>query len=465
MTQDKRTHPAGSKAAQAASTKLARGLPSTEAIRVSLLYVTLFLVVGISLPFFPVFLEGRGLDAATIALVLAVPQVLRVIVTPAMGFAADRAANHRLWLFGLGLGCAGAAIALVVLPFGSTVWLFALSALLAVLVHSAMPLSETVAIAATRRGENYGRMRLWGSLAFIAATLIGGPAIAAFGADAVVVLMAVCGVALALSAWVLPDERECHSVGPTEIVSARSVESAEIQALEPPPGGMRFTEPDAGQTQSTWPPNEAAPKGAEHRAPRVSWSDVTLLLRQRWFVLVVATGAALQATHAVYYVFGSLHWEKTGVSYPVISLLWSLGVLAEVVLFAYATAVGRRLGATGLLILAAVAGLIRWPLTAVDPPLVMLAAVQLLHAFTFGAAHLGVIQLLAERVPARLTGTAQAVYATISGGIVMGLALWLAGPLYEAWDGGAYHAMAVLAAFALLGALALRWTLGKASNL
>ena len=91
-----------------------------------------------------------------------------------------------------------------------------------------------------------------------------------------------------------------------------------------------------------------------------------------------------------------------------------------------------------------------------DPPLALLVPLQILHGLTFGATHLGAIHFMARAVPEGQAGTAQALYASVTGGLAMGGAILLAGPLYAEFGGRAYWAMAVLAAVGLFASLALR---------
>src|SRR5947208_7102662 len=67
-------------------------IPTGEAFawRLALFYAALFAALGVQLPFLPVWLAAKGLDAAMIGLVLAVPMVVRVIVIPLATHAADR---------------------------------------------------------------------------------------------------------------------------------------------------------------------------------------------------------------------------------------------------------------------------------------------------------------------------------------------------------------------------------------
>jgi PPP family 3-phenylpropionic acid transporter len=90
-----------------------------------------------------------------------------------------------------------------------------------------------------------------------------------------------------------------------------------------------------------------------------------------------------------------------------------------------------------------------------DPPLALLVPLQILHGLTFGAAHLGAIHVMARAVPEGQAGTAQALYASVVGGVGMGAAMLLAGPLYADFGGRAYWAMAVLGVVSLAATLVL----------
>src|SRR5262245_26763052 len=60
------------------------------ALRLGLFYAAYFLYGGVQLPFFPLWLEARGLSAREIGFVIAIPMVVRIIFTPLIGHQADR---------------------------------------------------------------------------------------------------------------------------------------------------------------------------------------------------------------------------------------------------------------------------------------------------------------------------------------------------------------------------------------
>jgi PPP family 3-phenylpropionic acid transporter len=280
--------------------------------------------------------------------------------------------------------------------------------LFAVAWTTIMPLTETVAMSGVRAaGLDYGRMRLWGSLSFIAASVCGGWVVERLGPGAIIWLIVIGG----------------------------ALTTAATHALRRPIGLGRLK--------------------AATAPPRLDLAGALSLLRSRIFLALLAAGGAVQAAHAVLYTFGTLHWRAIGLSADWCGALWAISVVAEVGLFAFSGAVVARIGAPQLIGLGAAAAVVRWTAMGFDPPLALLVPLQVLHGLTFGAAHLGAIHVIARAVPEGQGGTAQALYASVVGGVGMGAAMLLAGPLYADFGGRAYWAMAVLGALSLTASMAL----------
>jgi PPP family 3-phenylpropionic acid transporter len=167
-----------------------------------------------------------------------------------------------------------------------------------------------------------------------------------------------------------------------------------------------------------------------------------VLLRDRRFLTVAAAAGLIQASHAVYYGFSALEWQAAGYDGLTIGALWTLGVLAEIVLFAASARLG--FGPKFLLAAGAAGGVIRWGAMALDPPPLLLVILQCLHALSFGATHLGALGVVARLARAQRAATGQGFLA-VALALVMAGAMGLSGELYGRWQGGAYWAMAVLA--------------------
>jgi PPP family 3-phenylpropionic acid transporter len=371
------------------------------AARLSTFYWAIFLIVGLQTPFLPLWLDSRGLSVAEISIAGALPLFVRIVATPIVAYLADHSGDHRRMVIILawsGLACT------VLLSQSTHLWpIILLTMLMMLTTSSIMPLTETLAMRAVRaHGLDYGRMRLWGSISFIVATLLGGAAI----------------------------ERWTGSVVIWLIIGAVAMTALAAHAL---------TEPDGSAAVAS--------------RPRISRADVAELVTSPLFLLFLTAAGLVQAAHAVFYVYGVLHWRGLGLSATWTGILWAIAVIAEILLFARSGAVLKVLSPLGLIALGAIAAIVRWIAMAFDPPLAALIVLQILHALTFGATHIGTVHFIAQNIPAERAGTAQALQASVTAGIAMGGATLLAGQLYGPFGAKSYLAMAVLGALGLVATL------------
>lgn len=377
--------------------------------RLGFLYAALFLVVGCYLPYLPVWLRWRGLDADTIALLLSTPLFVRIIFTPLISIAADHVGDRRIIL--IGLAYASLISFLLLWASSGLGQMFAAMVLLAINWTTIMPLIETVAVSGMRKaGLDYGKVRLWGSVSFIVASLATGVVIDRVGAASVLPLLLIAATALVLGTHLVPPH----------LTRAASV-----------PRTKR----------------------------RLRLADAVELARSPVFMLFVFTASLITASHAVYYAFGTIHWRAQGFSAGAIGVLWSIGVVAEIVLFVYSGRIIAKTGASKFLMFAGLGAVLRWALMGFDLPLAATAVVQCLHALSFGAAHIAAIHFLAHAVPENRAATAQGLYAAIVAGLVLGVVTIASGPLYRMLAGGAYEVMVGLALIGTAGAFLLmhRW--------
>lgn len=376
------------------------------AVPVALFYAALFVVYGVCVPFLPVWLNWRGLTAGEISAVIAAPLFLRVLVTPVVAVAADRGGTHRRYLVALSWAALAFVVGLaIVQPF----WpILVFATLLLICNSTAMPLIDTIAVQGARlRGLDYGRLRLWGSLSFVAASFAGGLAITEFGGGTGIWLIAAgCALTL-LAAYAVPEQ------GKVDVPAV----------VVPPP---------------LW-------KAAEPRE----------LLAQREFQLFLVAGGFVQAAHAAFFAFGTLLWQKQGLSAAWCGTLWAIGVFAEVLLFTFSGRVAAKFGAVRLIAIGATASILRWLVLAIEPSLVVLVPLQLLHGVTYGASHIGAMHFIHDAIPRDRSASAQALYATVSAGIAMGVATLVAGYLYAQVGALTYVAMAAIAMISLTAALRL----------
>jgi MFS transporter, PPP family, 3-phenylpropionic acid transporter len=381
--------------------------PRAAHARLGAFYAASFLVVGIQSPFWPVWLAGRGLEPREIAALFAAAIWVKVMTTPLIGALADRLGRRRAMMVVLA-GIALLGYASLWRAYGF--WpLLGLTLIAGAAQSALMPLGDSITLAAVRRdGLDYGRVRVWGSVSFIIAAMASG-ALLSYGAGPNLNGNGVLVLVLAASAvlWF-----------------------ACLVVLAPP----------------------------RETAGPARLSALGTMARDRRFWGFVVAAAAIQASHQVYYGFGTLYWRSLGFSDGVIGCLWAEGVVAEIVLFWQGSRLLARLGPLGLMALGAAAGIVRWGLAGLLPGLLPAAALQLLHALTFGATHLGAMNFLSRTVPPGASASAQALYSGISAGIGSGIVMLGAGALYASYGGRAYLFMALLSALGLAGVVRLSRT-------
>jgi MFS transporter, PPP family, 3-phenylpropionic acid transporter len=179
-------------------------------------------------------------------------------------------------------------------------------------------------------------------------------------------------------------------------------------------------------------------------APSLQAAPRRALLRDPAFIAVLAAASLIQSSHAVFYGFSALQWRADGLNGTAIAGLWALGVLAEIVLFALQGRLPAFLTPAALLVVGGLGATLRWSVMALDPPAGLLPLVQLLHALSFGATHLGALGFVARHAPRGQGATAQG-YLALAIGTSMAAMTGLSGVLYGAYGSGAYAAMALAA--------------------
>jgi PPP family 3-phenylpropionic acid transporter len=357
--------------------------------RVSALYGAFFIVAGISQPFLPVWLKAKGLDPATIGLVLAAPMLLRVLTIPLATRTADRRDALRLAII-VAACFAAVGYGLMGVAEGTLAILLAYS-FASIGFTPLMPLCETYAYKGlTARGKAYGSVRLWGSATFILGNLVAGVAANIIAPRHIIWMIAIASCGTALVSFVLM---------PVSVV--------------------------------------VLPVAAPTRARPA-------LLRDPAFIAVVAAASLIQGSHAMFYGFTAAQWQSAGLDGTVIAALWALGVAAEIVLFALSARLPPFFAPTVLLIIGALGAALRWTGMAFDPPFLALPWLMLLHALSFGATHLGALGFVARHAPPGQAATAQG-YLAIVMGLVMAGGTAISGVLFAAFGSFAFMAMALAA--------------------
>jgi len=366
----------------------------------ALFYASVFIALGVHLPFLPVWLAAKGLDPQTIGVVLAMPMILRLFAIPLATRAADRRDALRAVTMAATLAAlAGfATLGMIAHPLAIAV-LYALAATAFMLLFVLSDVYALRGLAPHRRA--YGPVRLWGSAAFIVANLAAGYLLDIIAARDLIWLIVGAVTIVLAAAWALP------------------------------PLGARVS-------------------GSPSETPRAR-----VLLRDPGFVAVAAAASLIQGSHALYYSFSTIDWQAAGVGGGTIGVLWALGVLAEIVLFALSARLLAAFTPSVLIVIGGAGAVVRWIAMALDPPGALLPLLQCLHGLSFGATHLGTLAFIGRAAPAGLAATAQG-YLAVSTGVAMAAATGLSGLLYARFGAAAYGAMGLIAAAGLVAAFAAR---------
>lgn len=368
--------------------------------RLSGYYFFYFAFIGAFSPYFGLYLQSLNFSAWDIGLLMSQMQLMRMFGPNLWGWLADH--------FGRRMAIIRLAAVAGLAGFTAFFWLDRLGGMLAAMAviaffwSAALPLVETLTFDHLReeRGR-YSRIRLWGSIGFIVAVLGTGAVLDVAPLSGV---LWVCWVILAgilLLAAVLPDA----PVAPH--------------------------------------PDDTLPVAAILRRPHVR--------------ALLAACFAMSAAHGALYVFYSIHLANHGYSTAEVGGLWSLGVVAEILVFMLMARLVRRYSLRLLLLASFATAVLRFLLIGWGAEsLTVMVLAQLMHGLTFGAYHAAAIAAVNLWFPGRAQGRGQALYSSISfgaGGLLGGLISgWT-------WDGiGAGWTYTLGSAFALIGFLLVwRW--------
>ncbi|MCC8283238.1 3-phenylpropionate MFS transporter [Escherichia fergusonii] len=353
-------------------------------------YFTYFFSYGIFLPFWSVWLEGLGLTPETIGLLLGTGLVARFLGSLLI---APRVSDPSRLIPALRV------LALLTLVFALALWAGTHMAWLMVVMigfnlffSPLVPLTDALANTWQKQIPlDYGRVRLWGSIAFVIGSALTGKLVSLYDYRVILALLTLGVASMLLGMMLRP-------------------------AIQP--------------------------QGVSRHQESTGWSSWLALISQNWRFLVCV--CLLQGAHAAYYGFSAIYWQSAGYSASAVGYLWSLGVVAEVIIFALSNKLFRRFSARDLLLLSAVCGLIRWGMMGWTTALPWLIVAQILHCGTFTVCHLAGMRYIAARHGSEVIRL-QAVYSAVAMGGSIAIMTIFAGYLYQHLAGGVFWVMALLA--------------------
>lgn len=331
--------------------------------RLSSFYFFYFALLGGTAPFFGLYFAHLGFSAERIGELVAIPMIMRCLAPNLWGWVGD-VTGQRLLIVRLGALCTLLAFSLIFIG-QSYGWLVLVMALHAFFWHAVLPQFEVITFAHLRdQAARYSRVRLWGSIGFVVA----------------VVGLGWLFEGLSLEAW------------PLAIVLIM--------------GGIVLA--------SFWVPN-AQP--VTHKTPHTDEGFWQQMQRQPGLLAFYLCAGLMQLSHGPYYTFLSLYLESLGYSRTAVGLLWSLGVVAEILLFWVMSPLLARFSLKQILLTSFLLATLRWLLlgSSLAESLPCLLGIQVLHAATFGSFHIASVHFVQHHFGPRQQGQGQALYASVSG--------------------------------------------------
>ncbi|MRW94138.1 MFS transporter [Duganella sp. FT80W] len=349
------------------------------------------------------FFADKGMTVAQIGVLMSMIQVLRIVGPNVWGYVADHYDRRVLVLRMAGFAALAGFSGFF---WGDSFGQFMLAMIVLNLFTSGQaPICEALMLSEMKGDLTYyGRIRMWGSIGFIVSVTLVSIALERHGIVALPWLAAALLIATIGAAFHLRDvPRRTHKTAPPPLLS---------------------------------------------------------LLRRREVIAFFTSTALMVSAHTSLYTFYSLYLERNGYSKTVIGAMWSLGVLAEVILFYFQSHLFRRWGAMRMMYLALGIGVLRFLMIGLGSNMLWLLVVaQLMHAATFALHHSSSVMTLQRWFSGPLQARGQALYMSISYGIGGSLGgLFLAQWWQRAGAESVYFVAAALAGLSTLAALlTFRW--------
>lgn len=330
-----------------------------------LVYLWYFLGTGVYITYVALYLRSIGLSGAQIGFMMSLLPLAGIALQPIWGFLSDRYRwRKRLLVLSL---LASSLIAPSVVFAHSFGLLLVLIVALSVALSPAIPLSDATTLEWLSQHEgSYGAVRIYGSIGFLAGSLLGGSLLTAYG---IRLLFPLYGLFLATTC---------------------------LFSLTAPP--------------------QHAVATAAHRG------SMRLVLRNRIVMLFLALAAVGYGTYAAYNTFFPLYLQGLGASTTVVGVAVALASLSELPVMGLSGRFIARFGVKPLLLIGLGAAAVRWLSYGLLHDYRLALIFQLLHGLSFAAVYVAGVTFMDQQVPAHLRSTGQTLFygATFGVGTVVG---------------------------------------------
>jgi PPP family 3-phenylpropionic acid transporter len=376
--------------------------------RLSSSYFFYFALLGLISPFLSIFLDGRGFNSRQVGEILAILTTTKIIAPSLWAMLADKTGKPLLIIR---LGALLALLSFALLFDFTSYWPITFSLALFTLFWTAiLPQLEVHTLTSLRHSSKiYARVRLWGSLGFIALAVVAGETMSSLGYQSFTVL----GVAILV----------CLLITTLLLKPVRLVKHSNLNC-----------------------------------------GPITAKLLDLRFISFFIAGLLLQVSFAPYYGFFALFLRDLHYSGLEVGLLISLGVVAEVIAFIYMGTLFKYLSLKALLVFSLAITALRWFLMpVVADSILFLCVIQLAHAASFAIYHSACMLFISQHFTKAQQSRGQGIYLGGVYGVGGAIGAYLTGIIWLEGQ-GASNAFMMAGFSALLGSFIMMFSNKQAKN-
>ncbi len=331
--------------------------------RFSSFYFFNYFFVGLFVSYWGIYLKSLTFDAFQIGALLSLFQICRIFAPNLLGWISDHSGEYVKWIkitsfFGF---------AIFIGAFWANTFLsvFIVMMAMSIFTSSTLPLAESLTLShlkANKADSKYSHIRIWGSIGFIIAAVSLGLLIDSYGQRALIFALLITQLIIFLLAFTLPKKKIIYKVG---------------------------------NKRSIWP-----------------------VLKRKEVIVLLLSCALMVSSHGFLYNFYSIFLEQKGYSGSTIGILWSVGVIFEILVFLMMPKILKKFTLKEVLLVSMGFAVVRFFLigTYVDSLLILILA-QTMHAATYGSFHVASIQLIAHFFYNEHQARGQTLYNSITYGV------------------------------------------------
>jgi len=335
-------------------------LTHTPYWRLSGFYFCYFASLGVLVPYWGLYLQWQGFSAKEIGELTAILLATRIIAPNIWGWIADHH-GQRMRIVRFASLCGVIAFSAILLN-NSYIWIAGTMLIFSFFWNASLPQFEATTLQHLgEHSHHYSKIRLWGSIGFIATVAILGALLEYFDANIVPYAMLIAMAGIWLVSLSVPESSSRHLT--------------------------------------------------------LNTSSLLTVLKRPEVMAFLAICFLIQISHGPFYTFYTIYLEQHQYSRSLIGQLWAIGVIAEVIVFLFMHRWLPALGIKKVILISILLGAVRWFIIGFYPDsLPLLIVAQLLHAASFGTFHVAAIAWVHHHFIGKNQGRGQALYSSVGFG-------------------------------------------------